>query len=154
MEDFVRRFGPVVAKRVVYSPPIGDKTSKKVLVPHRLMAQDMQELRSERVIYHAALSLVTRLGEPDYDNQLARGLIREIAVHISDWPRQWDRERSQCLSEPLWKPRAESLERIEKLSLLTKPDWLLPPRLDGRIVICELLNCFRGVVSKSRRDAW
>jgi hypothetical protein len=85
------------------------------------------------------------LGERTFDHELARTLIREISAHIGDWPRQWERERSQRQSEPLWKLSAESLRRIEQIAS-GGGGWPLSPIVDGRIVICELLNSFRGIV--------
>ena len=41
--------------------------------------------------------------------------------------------------------KPESLKRIEGLSS-GSPGLMLPPHLDGRIVICELLNVFRSAI--------
>ncbi len=140
---FVRRFGPVVAKHVRLIPP---KEPSEPEAPAMLIAhQDMQELRNERLIYRAALRLIIALGERDFDYEFAQTLIREISTHISDWPQQWKLERSQRGSEPIWRLRTESIRRIEQLSS-RRADTLLPATLDGRIVICELLNSFRGMV--------
>jgi len=139
---FVRRFGPVVAKCVRYIP---DKESGEPQSPAMLKAhQDMQELRNEHLIYCAALRLIILLRERTFDYELARTLLREISTHIGDWPRQWERERSQRLSEPIWKLSTESLRRIEGL---TSEDagWPFSPTALGRIVICELLNSFHGM---------
>jgi len=62
----------------------------------------------------------------------------------TDWPRQWRRERSQRMSEPIWKLSNESLRRIEQIAS-SRSNRLLSP-VDGRIVICQLLNSFRGIV--------
>jgi hypothetical protein len=107
--------------------------------------QDMQELRNERVIYSAALALVMELSGPNFDVMVAQHLIGEIAAHIGDWPRQWQREQSQSKGEPFWRLSAESLERIQHLASC-RPDELLRPTLDARIVVCELLNVFRSTV--------
>jgi len=139
---FVRRFGPVVAKCVRYIP---DKESGEPQSPAMLKAhQHMQELRNEHLIYRAALRLIILLKEYDFDFELARTLLREISAHIGDWPQQWERERSQRQSEPIWKLSTESLRRIEGL---TSGDvgWPFSPTALGRIVICELLNSFRGM---------
>ena len=139
---FVRRFGPVVAKCVRY---IADKESGEPQSPAMLMAlQDVQELRNEHLIYRAALRLIILFKEHDFDYELAQKLMREISAHIGDWPRQWERERSQRRSEPIWKLSTESLRRIGQMASARR-DSLLSPTVDGRIVICELLNSFRGM---------
>jgi len=81
----------------------------------------------------------------DYDFSRSQGYIAAIAAGIRDWPRQWQREQSQRKREPLWKLSAESLKRIEQLRF-AHPHGLLPPTVDGQIVICELLNAFRSTV--------
>jgi hypothetical protein len=150
---FVRRFGPVVAKSVSHIRPI---FRIELVAPEKRLdppppfgtltaQQDMQELRNEHSIYHAALRLVILLKERDFEYDSARTFIRQISAHIGDWPRQWERERSQRQSEPIWKPMTESLRRIEDLASAGR-DALLPSTLDSRIVICELLNSFRGAV--------
>lgn len=142
---FVRRFGPVVARCVNVIPP-------EESGPRRLMTlvahQNMRELRNEHLIYRAALRLIIPLGERNFDYEITRTLIREISTHIDDWPRQWERELSQRGSEPSWRLSTKSLRRIEQMSS-GPADSILPPSLDGRIVICELLNSFRGMVFPS-----
>jgi hypothetical protein len=146
---FVRRFGPVVAKCVRYIP---DKESGEPQSPAMLMAhQRVQELRNEHLIYRAALRLIILLKEHDFDYELARNLIREISAHTGDWPRQWERERSQRQSEPTWKLSTESLRRIEQLAS-GGGGWPFLPTADARIVICELLNSFRGMVFPNRLE--
>jgi hypothetical protein len=105
----------------------------------------MQELRNEQAVYRAALALVMHLTQPRYDYGVAQRLMKIIAANIKEWPRQWQREKSLRSFEPIWKLRAESLERIECLSL-APPDPILPDELSGRMVICELLNSFRSTV--------
>lgn len=120
--------------------------------PPRLAAcQEMQELRNERLIYRAALTLVMDIARPDFDFLTAQERIGEIAAGISDWPRQWEREKSQRRSEPSWRPRSESLKRIKHLS--SGPSGpRLPPNLDSRIVVCELLNTFPSTVYPNPPD--
>ena len=143
---FVRRFGPVVAQSVEDTRLIADKELGEPRWPGRLIAhQDMQELRNERAIYRAALDLVMQMGEPEFDFDLAQQAIKIIAAGIADWPRQWDREKSQRKMVPMWKLSSESLKRIKELSS-ARPDPILPPVVDGRIVICELLNSFPSIV--------
>lgn len=142
---FVRRFGPVVAKAAYNSFEIPEKGLPEPSSPPRLCAvQDMQELRNERLIYRSALALML-LTEADFDYLRAQALIGEIAAGITEWPRQWKREKAQRGREPLWKLRAESLQQVASLRS-ARPDGVLPPELDARIVICALLNCFRATV--------
>lgn len=133
---FVRCFGPVVARSVKLEggPPVA-----------LIATQDMEELRNEHATYRAALTLLMELRQRQFDYAIAQSLIREIAAKISDWPRQWERERSEGKQEPFWKLSASSIARIQQLSYGLSDD-LLPPNLDGRIVICELLNAFRATV--------
>jgi hypothetical protein len=134
---FVRTFGPVVAKSThLHSEPQPILTAQ----------QEMQELRNERSIYHAALALVMELRRTrDFDYLFAQRLIEKIASNISDWPRQWEREQLHRNGEPFWGLATDSLKRIQQLSF-SRPDMLLPPSLDARIVICELLNVFRATI--------
>lgn len=130
--SFVCTFGPVVAESVHLG----------VEPPFILTAtQDIRELKNEQAVYRAALSLIVELTQRTFDYAAAQGLIGKIATGISDWPKQWRRERSQRKhSEPSWKLSNESLKRIKQLSS-GNPDELI----DGRIVICELLNVFPAV---------
>ena len=142
--DFVRSFGPVVSKSwkmLPFQPPPGPSTSDP---PFLMRAhQDLQELRIEQQIYKAALGLVAELtrDEPEYDIDAAKQRMAEIARGIRDWPRQWIREKKARGDNPLWRIRADSIRRIEALSRLRR-NSLLPPELDARIVICELVNVF------------
>lgn len=95
------------------------------------------------MIYRAALSLIQELSRKTSDYFAARELIVQIAKNIQSWPKQWRREKSERKSEPIWKLTRASLRRIEQLSL-SNPDAILPKNLDGRIVICELLNVFQA----------
>jgi hypothetical protein len=146
---FVRRFGPVVARCVEDTRLIADKELGEPRRPGRLIAhQDMQELRNERAIYRAALDLVMQMGEPEFDFDLGQQAIKIIAAGIEDWPRQWEREKSQRQWVPMWKLSSESLKSIKQLSS-ARPDPILPPVVGGRIVICELLNSFPSIVFPS-----
>jgi hypothetical protein len=145
--SFVRRFGPVVAKYVRVEHLSSDSELSELRPRAGLIAgQDIQELRNEQVIYRAAMRLAI-LARKRKEETEARTLIREIASRIGDWPRQWERERSQRHGgiEPSWRMRAESLKRIEHLSM-AGPDPFGLSVHDGGIVICELLNSFPGTV--------
>lgn len=145
---FVRQFGPVVAKSVYSNFERPQEGVPEPSWPPRLTAeQDMNELRSERLLYHSALNLVIELGQPEANAVLIQNCIKEIADKVSDWPRQWKREkRLRQTSQIFWRISLESVQRIRQLSTAIQPDPFLPRSLDGRIVICELLNAFRGVI--------
>jgi hypothetical protein len=144
---FVRQFGPVVARSVYDNFERPEKGLPEPRWPPRLTAeQDMNELRSERLLYRSALNLVIELGRPEVDASVVRHCVKEIADRVPDWLRQWERE--QHLRGPhqvLWKISPESVERVQQLSN-APPDPILPQSVDGRIVVCELLNAFRGIV--------
>jgi len=143
---FVRRFGPIVARCVQDTRMIPHAELQGPRFPGRLIArQDMQELRNEQAIYRAALVLIMHLAQRNYDYGTAQQLIKTIAANVKEWPRQWEREKSQRDFEPMWKLSAESLKRIEGLSV-APPDPILPNEVSGRIVICELLNSFRSII--------
>jgi hypothetical protein len=146
---FVRRFGPVVAKCVEDTRMVPDKELGEPRFPSRLIAQqDMQELRNEHAVYRAGLELVLQLSAPDYDYVSAQQLIQAIASGIKKWPQQWKREKSERRVEPRWNLSTRALERIEQLSSVP-PDPVLADeltnKLDGRIVICELVNSFPSI---------
>jgi hypothetical protein len=144
---FVRVFGPVVA---ISSRGMGGDDYIRVTA-----RQDLPELRNEQVIYRAAFELLQELRKKSYSDSSAQCLIQEIAEHIGDWQKQWQREKFQRKGEPTWKFPLPSIQRIQGLSVEV-PDLvrrvrdllppLLPPEIDARIVICELVNCFPGTV--------
>ena len=143
---FVRRFGPVIAKSVVDTRMIPDPVLGEPRLPGRLIAiQDLQELRNEQSIYRAALALIVEMSKEDFDYGFARSQIAEMALHIGNWPQQWERERAQRKTEPSWKIHPDSIKRIKSFAS-ARQSWILPPSLDARIVICELLNVFRSQV--------
>jgi hypothetical protein len=142
---FVHSFGPVVAKNWdwVAAPPrpwdVGDPPPQ-ILMRAR---QDLQELRSEQRIYKAAFGLVTQLAkqEVEFDFDLANRRIKEIAKGIQNWSKQWNREKKKRGENPLWRVRRDSIQRIAALAE-SGPDLLLPPQVDVRIVLSELVNVF------------
>ena len=75
------------------------------------------------------------------DTESEQALIEIIAANIKSWPEQWERERSLRNAEPGWRLRDTSLERIDGLARLHRSPQC-QPALDGRIIICELLNTF------------
>src|SRR5206468_5950632 len=98
-------------------------------------------------LYHSALSLAKEFHRSSstprdtYDDELGRNLIRDIASNVHDWPNQWQREREQRDKDPFWQPGSFLVSEIEQLAIASR-DPFLPPILDARIVICELLNTF------------
>src|ERR1700733_1496213 len=85
------------------------------------------------------------LGKKPFNYEGAQISIAEISTHIPHWPEQWKRELAHRRSEPFWKPRAESIKRITQLASSGNTVGHFPD-LAARIVICELLNCFRSTV--------
>src|SRR5580692_1898392 len=82
--SFVRRFGPVLAK-VVQDAPLSAELGEPRL-PARLIAhQDLEELRSEQLIYRSALGLVMQLNERKFEYDVAQQQIKTIAANIGDW---------------------------------------------------------------------
>jgi hypothetical protein len=148
--DFVHSFGPVVSKSYVmlpFDPPHGnwsaDDPPLQVLTRAR---QDLHELRVEQQIYKATLGLVLELARTasEYDIDSAKEWMTDIARGVAEWPRQWNRERKERGISPLWRVSAHSIQRIAALAKSGR-DPLLPPQLDARIVICELVNVFPSI---------
>jgi hypothetical protein len=143
---FVRRFGPIVAKEAYSS---FERPESDLAQPHLYAVQSMKELRDEQVIFRSALGLLTRLTESNFDFPTAQRQIGEIAARIVAWPGQWQRERrereNRFAVEPSWNLGADAIERTKRLAS-APPDSCLPPSLDGRIVLCELVNAFRPIV--------
>jgi hypothetical protein len=143
---FVRRYGPVVAKEAFTNLERPEKGVPEPRLPLRLSAvQGMQELRNEQVIFRSALAVVIGLTEPNFDFPLAQSRMGDIAAKIVEWPGQWEREKRLTQKEPFWNLRADAIERIKGLTTGV-PFSLLPPFLDSRIVLCELVNAFRPIV--------
>ena len=143
--DFVRSFGPVVSKSwklMPFQPPPGPGSTGDTPVLMRAR-QDLQELRSEQRIYKAALGLVNELTKEktEFDIDSAKERMGEIARGIRDWPRQWNREKKARGNNPLWRVRTDSIRRIAALANSGR-DRFLPPQLDARIALCELVNVF------------
>lgn len=139
--DFVRRFGPVVGTNVTYT----SKLTKNQVIILLKASQDLGELRDEQRTYKAVLSLILELAKPDavFDFGFAQARIVDIATGVRAWPHQWERERKERGANPGWRPSEHSIQRITALAD-SKPDFHLPPKVDTRIVICEVLNVFPG----------
>jgi hypothetical protein len=146
--DFVRNFGPVVSKSWKMLPlatPFGPRSSAGESAVQVMMWvwQNLQELRSEQRIYKAALDLLVELAKKpaEFDVDRVKQRIAEIARDIQDWPRQWNREKKERGTNPLWRVRGDSIRRVTALAK-SRPDPLLPPQFDARIVLCVLVNVF------------
>ena len=162
---FVRRFGPVVAsscrteERAVHpEDPLDFRTSKTVLIA----SQDLVELKNERLAFRAALALVSELqrGE-ELQIPTIRACITEIVDKVSDWPRQWERERrlretGPGSPQPHWSFTQERLRHLQMFMYsagrepsgdrLTDVLSGLNPVYDGHLVICEIVNAFTPLV--------
>lgn len=149
---FVRNYGPVLCVASSMRPAVAPKKSFNGAVnqPARALLearQDLEELRIEQKIYRATFHLILELAkeETNYDREDAQKQIIEIARGVQDWPHQWQREKKERGKDPLWRVRTKSIQRIVGLAKST-PNALLPPQLDARIVICEILNAFPSLV--------
>lgn len=148
--EFVRRFGPVTCKSCQREPSADaiPLTHDDLEAPIQVLMrarQDLQELRNEQRIYQAALGLLIDLEKPDadYDFNTAKTRIATIGLGIQDWRKQRDREQTEKGRDcpPLWNVRESSIQRITALAEANR-DPLLTPKLDARIVLCELVNIF------------
>lgn len=145
--DFVRSFGPAVSSSwkdlPSESPLRADSAGDSAFRCLMRARQGLPELRSEQRIYKAALGLVNELTKKEtaFDINSAKERMGEIARGIRDWPRQWNRERNERGEDPPWRVPAESIRRIVAL-INSGRDRILPPQLDARIVLCELVNVF------------
>jgi hypothetical protein len=141
---FVGLFGPVVAKHLLDTRVTPNPRTGKRENPGWLTAtQDLAELRKERAIFRAAFELAVELNSEKFDHQSIQPRMRVIAANIRDWPGHWDRESSLRGYKPKWQLTPESLQLIAETSE-RQPDAFFGSKLDGRVVICELLNTFPG----------
>lgn len=146
--EFVRNFGPVVCRSWELLPlttPLGPRGSAGEVPENRLMKarQDLLELKREQRIYKTALGLLMELAKKpaDFDVDAAKERIARIADDIQDWPRQWNRENKERGKNPLWRVRGDSIRRVAALAK-SELHRLLPPQVDARIALCELVNVF------------
>lgn len=162
---FVEQFGPVVVSSVRTEeravPPEGPfyfPTSQTVVVAR----QDLAELRDERQVYHAALVLMRELQLKKCNTQTIQDCISEIAEKVSEWPKQWERERQLRVGgpgyahQPYWHFGEDNLRHLETyLYWATRKSsgdpWreaVAPPGpiSAGHYVMCELVNAFNPLV--------
>jgi len=146
---FVKRFGPVVVRSVQAETP-GTGI--------RVVEQDLEELRTERTIYKAAVTLTVDLGRDAKQTAAVLDSISTIAHGVQTWPRQLQRERKMRREdvEPKWHFDERALRYVEELSLNARriePEEGLDkvsifsvsadPIDAGHRVLCALLNAFR-----------
>jgi len=141
-----------VASRVLDTRVMPDPESGRREAPGRMVAtQNLQEVRNEQVIFRAAFELAVQLNSDTIDDASIQPRIRVIAEKIREWPRQWEREcelRSsdwaQWADKPKWQLIPEALQRVTEASE-SRPDPFFGFKVDGRVVVCELLNTFPGI---------
>jgi hypothetical protein len=150
--DFVLSFGPVVASTWTNRVPhllteMPESEGSSYIELPIWAEQNLVELRNEQSIYKAALELVFELvkKEKEYDEKAAKAKIAVIARLVRSWPLQWRRERKARGKAPLWKVQPSVIERIDAMTT-RKPLDFLPPQVDARIVLSELINVFPAFV--------
>jgi len=116
---FVERFGPVTT--CAFETAITEDLRIGA-------AQDLDELRNERILYSAALRLLSELQHPEKtDRERIMNCMREIAVKTRTWPDQWQRESQMRAArdnaKPSWQFQQVELRSIE--SLLSSAEWAL-----------------------------
>ena len=156
---FVKRYGPIAARTLRERHDESPLTLDRELDPPTIVAeQDMAELRSERTLYHAALTLLAELRrEETADISVVRECVARIANGTLDWPRQWIREErlrtSNSEPKPNWDFGEEAvrvIETCEFYALREPPDDALTAVLSavdpiraGHNILCELVNAFQ-----------
>jgi hypothetical protein len=150
---FVKEFGPVVVRNLRYG-----QTDRGEDPSVMVAEQDLNELRAERILYRAALTLILELKKTKPDKAIVVSCIREVASKVEMWPQQWERERSlrkgSVWEEPGWRfsPAEGELVEVYASSAAEGPpaDSLkraFSPSSDpinaGHAVLCELVNAFR-----------
>jgi hypothetical protein len=162
---FGQQFGPVVVSSLrreerAISPegPFDFRTSQTVLVAR----QDLAELRDERQVYHAVLVLMAELQLKKSNIQTIQDCILEIVERVSEWPKQWERERQLRAGgqgytpQPQWHFGEDNLRHLEMLRYcatrkssgdpLREALTALKPISAGHYVMCELVNAFSPLV--------
>ena len=163
---FIERYGPVlVSSSRAEDRPISRlgtfdfRTAETVVIAH----QDLGELAREHLIYRTALVLISELRRTKKSNiEMIRNCISTIVSNISEWPRQWIRERGLRTAgvgfsyDPHWKFSEDNVRHLEvclwKATREASGDPLKDlfsmrnPVIDGHSVICELVNAFAPVV--------
>lgn len=142
--DFVRRFGPVVAKSLrtedLHSQRSEDVVGLgEITLPRTrtilVARQDLEELRTEAQTYDALLKLISELRSekqssvPKYVRDVFfPECVSMIVRNVSLWPRQWERERELRASgqgyaaEPEWLFRPDNLQHLQQFQ-----DWATRP---------------------------
>jgi len=162
---FIKRYGPLVVssarmeeRAITPEGPFDFKLTETLIVAR----QNVAELETEHRIYRAALELISQLRSKVSDIATVRDCISRIVNNVSEWPKQWERERQLRTSglgysgEPQWNFAPENLRHMEfcmwRAMRGRSGDPLkdafseLNPVRDGHSVICEIVNAFAPVV--------
>lgn len=164
---FVEKFGPVVvcsSRTEDREFPISVDVPglEKVEIPGTrtilVARQNLDELRTERRAYRAALSLVAELKQgKKADLSRVREYVSVIADSVSNWPEQWERERKirtggqGFLVQPAWVFRQEDLKQVEWNKyhvFLERSDnpmrraLTIDPIAAAHDIICQLVNAY------------
>jgi hypothetical protein len=158
---FVREFGPVIASEVeIMDPNTDQRTSfaheEAEWVISIAAFQDPAALHRERLIYKAALQLLSELRKGRTQAQIStvRLNVSEIVDGVRHWPEQWEKERkwraARFHGEPAWHFDSSRLEALV--------DWQHNVNLDSTSlfgpdpynsafdILCALINSFRTKV--------
>lgn len=169
---FLSRYGPVFVdsirtevRPIKSEGPFDFGLSETVMVARQKVA----ELHKEHLVYQSAWILISELqARKEPDGKTIRRCISTIVNNVSDWPRQWERERrlratdmasANCLwsaLEPSWIFTEKNLEHLEFWMWGAEREPSGDPLRDtfmglspvhcGHLVICELVNAFAPLV--------
>jgi|GEM_PF-2009023 len=164
--EFVRRFGPVVVSslRREDRPDPSEYWADIGLTQSYVVAREnLAELRAERLVYRAALELLSELQDQREPKIVViRTLVSEIVDNVSRWPKQWERERAFRASgqgyslQLTWSFSQQNIEHLQIYRYYVNRESSGDRFKDGLIaidpidaahhVICELVNAFSPVV--------
>jgi hypothetical protein len=163
---FIKQFGPVVVsssrtENRVFPDGVFESPVERTFV---VADQNLAELRNERRIYRAALALVAELNHgKKCDVVAARNHLFEIVENVSEWPKQWEREKQMRLSgqgyvlQPPWLFGQDDLKRLETYKYWVKLEPPTDPMVAaigppsdpvelGHKVISALVNAFPPII--------
>lgn len=152
---FAERFGPVICSTLRTEEVILKDEFDLELSKIRLIAQqNLAELRNERKLYRAALTLVSVLGRGNKpDLAIVQQCIEQIYSGVLDWPWQWEREhrlrkKIADYDKPAWTFTKQDVESVgvDKFYAdnhganepLAAPDALS----SAHSALCTLINAF------------
>jgi hypothetical protein len=150
---FTERYGPVVVdswRTGLF--PNGDQDYSVIVAK-----QDLVELRNERALYCAALTLDMELKKKEPDFPSVVRYLREISAKAQAWPQQWTREqRLRRGIRPAWSFDSSDLDDLERCLFIVEQEpptdsqarlgyELCPPdkAAAAQSALCKLLNAFR-----------